>query len=189
MVERQKQLGQIVEWKYSLHPFHQPHAPNILWGSINRMRPQVVLFPAGLSRSGELSLWMKRMSPSSAVMCLGRFSGMVKKGNTQVFSTYTSRFGLSVAESGQMFGTRTVSFGGLVAWRLPLSISAEVADVTLSCLARLWAALCSASRIVLIALKYFCYSLVQLNHAKEVWLHQKQNPSLCWQLNPAQPPS
>lgn len=69
--------------------------------------------PAELSRSGELCLWMKRMSPSSAVMCLGWLSEMVKKGNTQVFSSYTSRFCLSVAENGQMFGTGTGSYEDL----------------------------------------------------------------------------
>lgn len=85
---------------------------------------------AELSRSGELCLWMKRMSPSSAVMCLGWFSEMVKKGNTQVFSSYTSRFCLSVAENGQMFGTGTGSYEGPVTWRLPLSTAAGEADAS-----------------------------------------------------------
>lgn len=55
---------------------------------------------------------------------------IVKKENTQVFSTYTSRFGLSVAKSGQMFGTETDSFEGLITWRLPLSISAGLGDMS-----------------------------------------------------------
>ena len=48
--------------------------------------------------------------------------------------------------------------------------------------------MCSVSRTVSIALK-FLFLFDTVGSHKVIWLHQRQNPYLCLQLNPAQPQS